>query len=247
MYCRKCGAELKPNAKFCSKCGSPVFSPQTIKKPKAPIAFILLTACIVIGVVVFNAASMHHERNGEVVESATADFESPIGQVDYAEDETEVFEEPESEQEAVEASAAGPEESVEVSENDPPVLDIDVEDEVKQIREWFYGTQNNISSYEQSTVDNATIYYQGQDPVKIVVKKGTDGWDYAREYYYHDGVLYFAFIFNGGNEHRLYFKEDQMIRYIDQDKNIYNYGETDGFSEWETPALQEAYSLLQYI
>lgn len=133
----------------------------------------------------------------------------------------------------------------EESEDEKPILDINVEDEVKQIREWFYGTQDSLDSYEQSTSDNVTFYLEDGIPVKIVVKKGTDAWDYAREYYYHDGEFYFAFIYNGGDEHRLYFKEDQMIRYIDQDKNTYDYGQTDQFSEWETPALQEAYRFLE--
>lgn len=133
----------------------------------------------------------------------------------------------------------------EENEDEKPVLDINVEDEVKQIREWFYGTQDSLDSYEQSASDNVTFYLEDGIPVKIVVKKGTDAWDYAREYYYHDGEFYFAFIYNGGDEHRLYFKEDQMIRYIDQDKNTYDYGQTDQFSEWETPALQEAYRFLE--
>lgn len=133
----------------------------------------------------------------------------------------------------------------EESEDEKPILDINVEDEVKQIREWFYGTQDSLGSYEQSTSDNVTFYREDGIPVKIVVKKGTDGWDYAREYYYHDGEFYFAFIYAGSDEHRLYFKDDQMIRYIDQDKNTYDYGETDRFPEWETPAIQEAYRLLE--
>lgn len=133
----------------------------------------------------------------------------------------------------------------EAPEDEKPALDINVEDEVKQIREWFYGTQDSLGSYEQSTSDNVTFYLEDGIPVKIVVKKGTDGWDYAREYYYHDGEFYFAFIYAGSDEHRLYFKDDQMIRYIDQDKNTYDYGETDRFPEWETPAIQEAYRLLE--
>ena len=34
MYCKKCGAELKPNAKFCSKCGSPVSPPSAAEEVK---------------------------------------------------------------------------------------------------------------------------------------------------------------------------------------------------------------------
>lgn len=177
---------------------------------------------------------MTEAEEADSVETAAADAaEASDGEETAAVDETE--------------SSAGEDSDIaeEESEDEKPVLDINVEDEVKQIREWFYGTQDSLGSYEQSTSDNVTFYLEDGVPVKIVVKKGTDGWDYAREYYYHGGEFYFAFIYAGSDEHRLYFKDDQMIRYIDQDKNTYDYGETDRFSEWETPAIQEAYRLLE--
>ena len=177
---------------------------------------------------------MTEAEEADSVETAAADAaEASDGEETAAVDETES------------SAGEGSDIAEEEPEDDKPVPDIVVEDEVKQIREWFYETQNNIDSYEQSTSDHVTFYLEGGVPVKIVVKKGTDDWDYAREYYYHDGECYFAFIYNGGDEHRLYFKEDQMIRYIDQDKNTYDYGQTDQFSEWETPALQEAYRFLE--
>ncbi len=74
---------------------------------------------------------------------------------------------------------------------------------------------------------------------KVVLSNGTDGWNYSREYYYHDGKLVFAFMFNGGEEHRLYFKDDHMIRYIDENHTVYDYGALDPFASWAERALEE--------
>ena len=133
--------------------------------------------------------------------------------------------------------------SFESQAEEPVPMDINVETEVEQIREWFYDTQNNMKNYEQQTSDNAGFYYWDGVLIKITVKEGTDGWNYAREYYFHDNSLCFAFIFSGSEEHRLYFKEDQLIRYIDEDKIIYDYGDTEQFAEWKEPTIQEAYRL----
>lgn len=52
--------------------------------------------------------------------------------------------------------------------------------------------------------------------------------------------MYFAFVFNGTEEHRLYFKDGVMIRYIDENKNIYDYGNTSDFYDWESKVLSES-------
>ncbi|MCI6061688.1 MAG: hypothetical protein MR729_11140 [Dorea sp.] len=97
---------------------------------------------------------------------------------------------------------------------------LDVEAEVEQIRSWYYSPTESDE--------------------KFVLNNGTDGWNYSREYYFHDGVLYFAFVFNGTEEHRLYFKDGVMIRYIDENKNVYDYGNTSQFYDWESRVLQES-------
>ena len=55
--------------------------------------------------------------------------------------------------------------------------------------------------------------------------------------------LCFAFIYDGAIEHRLYFADDVLIRYIDNDKTIYNYGNIT--CPFESRAKSESYSLLQ--
>ena len=83
-------------------------------------------------------------------------------------------------------------------------------------------------------------YTPTQVDIKIVVDAGTDGWKYTREYYYHDGVFLFAFIYDGTEEHRLYFKDNHMIRYIDPNHVIYDFGSLDPYKDWEQRALEEA-------
>ncbi|MBR2716527.1 MAG: hypothetical protein IKD79_02170, partial [Oscillospiraceae bacterium] len=61
----------------------------------------------------------------------------------------------------------------------------------------------------------SAFYDPTGDDERITLVKGTDGWDYSRDYTFHNGRLVFAFIFDGTEEHRLYFKDDHMIRYID--------------------------------
>lgn len=100
------------------------------------------------------------------------------------------------------------------------LANLDVEAEVEQIRSWYYSPSDSEE--------------------KFVLSKGTDGWNYSREYYFHEGDLYFAFVFNGTEEHRLYFKDGVMIRYIDENKNVYDYGNTSEFYDWESKVLSES-------
>lgn len=114
-------------------------------------------------------------------------------------------------------------EIVEQTQDELPQIDLenlDVEAEVKQICSWYYSPTDSEE--------------------KFVLSKRTDGWNYSREYYFHEGVLYFAFVFNGIEEHRLYFKDGVMIRYINENNNIYDYGNTSDFYDWENKVLSES-------
>lgn len=103
--------------------------------------------------------------------------------------------------------------------------DLDVEKEIIQIRSWV----NSPTDLDK----------------KVVLEKGTDGWNYKREYYYHDGKLIFAFLYDKEEEHRLYYKDDTMIRYIDDLEEIHDYDETQYFYAWEKRVLKEAYEDLE--
>ena len=134
-------------------------------------------------------------------------------------------------------------------EEQPPkaasaLSEINVEAEVAQIRDWFTETQSHLSEYVYGD-DNSNgldyYYSYGENGLaKIVVPKGYGGRGYERDYYYHDGELYFAFVFNGEEEHRLYFSYGTLIRYIDENKNTYDYGNTEAFEDWAEWVAEEA-------
>lgn len=116
-----------------------------------------------------------------------------------------------------------------------------VKAEVQQIRSWYSSTQANPGTKESySGVD---VYRRNGSVTKIFVKNGTDGWNYTREYYYNNDMLYFAFIHSGSEEHRLYFCDNTLIRYVD------NYKRTTDYPNYidcpfESQAVYEAYNLL---
>ena len=129
-----------------------------------------------------------------------------------------------------------------VSEAAPALSEIDVEAEVGQIREWFTETQSNLSEYDVYVDADGVVHYSNAENglAKVVVPKGHGGLDYERDYYYYDGELYFAFLFAGGEEHRLYFRYGTLIRYIDPNKNTHDYGDTDAFETLADGLSQEA-------
>ena len=120
------------------------------------------------------------------------------------------------------------------------IENMDVDLEVKQIQKYYYTTQNNLGSYMLEEHQNLTMYHEAGYPVKIFVKSGYNDWDYTREYFYHDQELYFAFVYNNNEQHRLYFKDGIMIRYIDENGNTFDYGNLEAYSSWENKVKNEA-------
>ena len=85
-------------------------------------------------------------------------------------------------------------------------------------------------------------YDPGPEEQKITLYNGAGGWNYSRDYTFHNGRLVFAFIFDGTEEHRLYFKDDHMIRYIDENHTVYDFGALDPYADWAERALDDAYA-----
>ncbi len=101
----------------------------------------------------------------------------------------------------------------------------DLEAEIEQIQTWYYDTQSKLEVFtlvpQNEYVD---FVYDGTKLVKIAVKGGFDGWDMAREYYFHEGQLYFMFAYNDMGEHRIYVKDNILLRYIDIEGISYDIG-----------------------
>ncbi|MGN0377279.1 MAG: hypothetical protein ACI4ED_06555, partial [Suilimivivens sp.] len=127
------------------------------------------------------------------------------------------------------------------------IENIDVQAEVENIRKLYYETQENLVNYSQYEYDDVIYYWDTAGPVKVIVKEGKKGTFYTRNYYYVNNKIYFAFVFHGTEEHRFYFKDDMLIRYINPDKEIYDYGNVDMhlFDEWTKEILEESSSVLE--
>lgn len=113
-------------------------------------------------------------------------------------------------------------------------LEVDVEDTVSQIRNWYSETQSNIGSLPCRIINDVIKGYFDEDRnfVKIVATKGYDNLDFVREYYFHEGELYFAFVYDGVDEQRLYFKDGQLIRYIDNNGNVFDTNDAISFMQF---------------
>ena len=116
----------------------------------------------------------------------------------------------------------------------------DVEAEVKQIRAWYYATQEDPGSFTHNS--EVLRYKKNNVTTKFSVPASYNNWNYDRWYFYNDDKLYFAFVFKGKEEYRLYFKDDTLIRYIDNNGVTYNYGDIN--CPIEDKVRSEAYDLL---
>lgn len=116
---------------------------------------------------------------------------------------------------------------------------IDVDGETEKIRSHYYTTQDDPG--DQYEIGGVTYYYKNGSVTKAICPSGYDNWDYTRWYFYSDGKLYFAFVFDGSEEHRLYFVNDTLIRYIDDNGNIMDFGSIN--CPFESRVKTEAYSL----
>ena len=264
MFCDNCGSQLRDEAAFCPKCGTAVkkelessessndppvsdyedgyAGTQTNKnennKPlsddlnrkKKKIIIIVIVAvvlflAIAIGVVIIvvnNAKSAPNNNEPTTVENST---------------ETKMTEKP------TEATQNNHTEPTPVSTYPPADVP-----ETEAINEAVTEVSFSITKEEiESEIEKIRTYYYtpSSHDAQKVLENGQDGWNYSRDYRFHDGELVFAFVFDGTEEHRLYFKDDHMIRYIDENNTTYDYPDTAQFSDWENKVLSEAYTHIE--
>lgn len=88
--------------------------------------------------------------------------------------------------------------TVTVEAEAPSPEPVDVAAAVAQIRSWYYTP--------------------GSGDVRREVAAGAGGWNYGREYLFHDGQLVFAFVHDGNDQNRLYFQDGKLIFVIAPDR-----------------------------
>lgn len=118
---------------------------------------------------------------------------------------------------------------------------MDLEAEIAQIQEKYYAAQDRLNNMEIVSEDGVTTYIEDGNVCKIVVAKGTGGIDYAREYSFGNGKLCFAFVYDGGGEHRFYFVDDMLVRYINERSEIYDLEDADSYIQFASEYQNEAY------
>lgn len=100
-----------------------------------------------------------------------------------------------------------------------------------------------------SSIYPEVSYYYISDKIAVIeVSNDFRDINYSRTYYYDENEkISFALVFDDQKENRLYFKNDILIRYIDENKNTYdiNYNLID--CKWEELVLTESYELLQCV
>lgn len=252
MFCTNCGKEIPNNMKFCVSCGMRVGEDsafEIIQKKKTSkknllinvlIAGSIASACL-LPFIFFYAAKM----------SATIGKEAIIENVTDSEHiTTEETESVETVTESVEERVSDKMDKLDRDSDDAEAVstDFDIEEEVLVIREKYNTVVYNMKNYtEQKPQDGITIYLDANgNAVFIKVARGYNGIDYERWYLVEQGELLFSFVFSGTDEHRLYFKQGILFRYID---NKVKYDNVSGIlnCKWEQTSMEESADVLRLI
>ena len=221
MRCNKCGNQLRDGATFCNRCGAPVGENKTAGSDAAEqsvsgkrrVIMIVSAIAVVTAAIALTVFLILSARNNQSRAESIVIAESLNPTVNTQIDIEEPTEKP------TEETTEKPGETQ--AETAYSITVDELEKEIERIRSYYYTP--------------------GEDDSQVVLENGTDAWSYSRDYRFHNGKLVFAFIFNGTEEHRLYFKDDHMIRYIDENGVVYDYPDTSSFKSWEEKALSEAY------
>lgn len=126
---------------------------------------------------------------------------------------------------------------------------VDVEGEVKKIRDRYNQIVDNISSgtYSYEVVRPGVVrYWNGPILCAVTVDKNVDGDEYKRSYYYSDGKLIFAY-YEKDDSHRFYFKDSALIRWryaedASKADNAINHDmlTTHNYVQWEGKVLRSS-------
>lgn len=122
---------------------------------------------------------------------------------------------------------------------------ININTEVLNIREMNNSIPAPKNLPEPTSNEPIYRYHDTNGLTMIKVVSGYKDSIYSRIYYFNkDGNLYFAFVFDKLKENRLYFKDDTLIRYVDEVGMTYDLYDNLDTCEWEEFALKEGYELL---
>lgn len=234
--CCQCGNILKKNALFCNKCGHKLLESQTESERgnKCPHCNLILKDEVMKSI---DATPKKKKDNGLVflivllavliasgcamgyiyLQNNSVDTEIPSGDVS-ADNKTE---------------NSG---KAEYTDDN-----FDIEKEVLKIRELYNATQSNLSNLtKKDSVSGKVKYYDDSSKLVRMDIPSNSITSYTKYYYFENGELYFAFVFDGTKENRLYFKNNRLFRWIDEDGEIHDKERSNNtFIEWEKIVLND--------
>lgn len=241
ITCSKCGKEMQANKAFCTNCGNPltettakedVSGEEKKDKPKKKHSkvIILLIVLLLIGGVGFATTKFfksNDNKSDKVVEKTDEDDE----------EDGEDKEEP------------SDDEDKETATEEETDSEIDVEDEIAEIREIYNSIVSGMekNDYKKKTIENGFDAYSDDNVLKsIVISKAYSQINYNCFYYFDNDKLVFAY-YEGENSHRFYFKDDKMIRWRkcedaeNSDEGInHDMEDSAEYLQWESTVLQNA-------
>lgn len=235
--CCQCGNILKKNALFCNKCGHKLLESQmeSERGNKCPHCNLILKDEVMKSI---DATPKKKKDNGLVflivllVVALTASV-LVIGYV-YLQNNSVDTEIP-----SGDVSADNKTENSGKAEYTDD--NFDIEEEVLKIRELYNATQSNLSNLtKKDSVSGKVKYYDDSSKLVRMDIPSNSITSYTKYYYFENGELYFAFVFDGTKENRLYFKDNRLFRWIDEDGEIHDKERSNNaFIEWEKIVLND--------
>lgn len=235
--CPHCNSPLKDGALFCGECGKSLEDEVEKSTPSVPkrkkdkglvflivlLVVVLIASASVIGYIYFQNNSVNIETPN--IEMSTDDNKEEGSDIeengDVTSDETDVTENLE----------------------EPEYIDdnFNVEDEVLRIRGLYNTTQSNLSSLTKDSSESGKVKYYDSDSKLVRMDIAANSiTSYTKYYYFENGELYFAFIFDGTKENRLYFKDNRLFRWIDESGKTHDKERSNNtFLEWEKIVLND--------
>lgn len=238
--CPKCKKKIEvENARFCTGCGYQFKdgSRSAGGKNHKPlyiciiVLIMILIALAALIVIKYQAGelSIPFLLNNQTTETIDLSAEDADDESTDAEDDEEEQIDADSEKAeedaAAEAAPAAEDVAVEApAEEEAPIepWDIDIYGEISYIESWCSEVDNNLEWYDYYDFGGVSCYVQEAGPVKVMVKKDYNGWNYNREYY--GNGIFFVRVYNLSEEHRFYFSESRLFRYVDENGVIHDYG-----------------------
>lgn len=228
MQCSSCGGQFE-ESEFCPHCGArvvyydeyikPQYEPKPKKMPAMFVMNIILTAIVLVMIGVFSGYLS--VRNNIKEESVVKETKASVS----------VTEQPTNTPEPVNTTYE--------TYQPERFIATDVEGEVESIRKSYYSTQNRLSQLNSVKVGKYTCYFNEFDEIERVdFKFGNSGYDAS--FYYRNGDLYFAFIFKGTIENRIYVYKNTVCRWIDENGVIHdNEFSNSQYEAWSNRVFEE--------